>query len=350
MKTLIVIIAMSVKIIIPTNCQAADLSDSGPANELIRLCFEYRDQRKPEVLLRIEQHLLAHPDDSAKTVHSLKVSPATIAMAVKLVDEAPAGAKWKQTLLVWFGFTKPTPELFQLLFRVAFDKRETEATRNEARRQLLANADESSFPIVAEMLGRLDSRRELLEAIDWAIGGKLLAVADLGLSVHDSLHSGIKLDPSAAEQLKVMRENLTRLKQEIVGTGGAKARKAVALREVEKRFWADLFAQKPVPEAEALDKLHNYARLALLERLGLVFGILNGGSGRSAEVRRLAETHIWQEENALVRRYLLDVIVAPMSKDDRIKYLRFAHEREANEGLRAQIGMMLELHERVLPK
>ncbi len=344
MKILVLLAAISSVFVMPADGQVTNHLGAAPGYELGRLCAEYFDRRTPEGLRRIEEYLLGHPDDPAKTLHSLKIRPETIAMAVKLVGEAPAGAKWKQTLLVWFGFAKPTPELFQLLLRVALDKTETEETRVEARHQMMQRADESTFPIVAEMLSRLDNRRELVAAIRWCIGGKHPAIAEIGLNIHDWQHQRVKLDPGETERLKEMRQSLARLKQDLAGAGGAEARKAVALREAEKRLTTIIIGQEPIHEAEAFSKLRDFRRLPLLERLKLVCGMRNGGLGKNPEIRKLAEAQIWQEENVLVRQFLLEVIVAQMHKDDRIKYLRFAHEKELTESLRSAIAMMIELY------
>lgn len=344
MKILILFAAISSVFVMRSDGQVTNRLGSAPGYELGRLCAEYFNRRTPEGMRLIEEYLLAHPDDPAKTVHSLKTRPETIAMAVKLVGEAPAGAKWKQTLLVWFGFAKPTPELFQLLLRVALDPRETEETRVEARHQMMERADATTIPIVAEMLSGLGNRRELFAAIHWCIGGKRPAIAELGLNILDWQPQRLKLGGGEIEQVKELRRSLARLNQELAGAAGAEARKAVALREAEKRLTAIITGQEPIHEAEALAKLRDFQRLPVLDRLKLVCGMRNGGLGKNAEIRKLAEAHIWQEENMLVRQFLLDVIVGPMNKEDRIKYLRAAHEKEPTQSLRSAIAMMIELY------
>lgn len=346
MRTLFIVIGIGFVMSTSGLSQNGEPAGSTGQFELSTLYREYRESRKAETLVKIEQYLLAHLDDPAVLPNfSLKIDPPVIAMAFRLLHDGPPGAQWKCRIISWFRFAKPTQELDHLLRKLALNARETEATRVEARHMLIGRADESTLPVIAELLGQLGGGGELETEIERAINGKNPAVAELAINIYESFHSGGRPQPSMVKHIKGLRTRVETLKQEIAGPKGAEARRAEAVLHAQKQFWNDLHAQAPVSEAEALVKLRNYPHLPVLARLKLAFGMANSSVGTNPEIRKLAGVRIWEEESALIRSRLLMVIVGGMKRDERLEYLQFAHGKETNEQVRNQITLLIETSE-----
>lgn len=345
MKSLIMVIGISTGVCSMGLCQFSESTLDPARLELNALCREFRESGKAEALVKIEKHLLAHPEETAVLLPFSKKDPRVIAMAANLLMGGPTGSRWKESLISWFNLAKPTPEMNHLLRKLALDARETEATRREARHMLIGRADESTLPVIAELLGQLGGGGELATEIERAINVKNPAVAELAINIYESFHSGGRTPAIIVEHIKGLRERVETLKQEIAGPKGAEARKAAAVLHAQRQFWNDLNAQAPVSEAEALEKLRNYPQLPVLERLRLVFGMANSAVGRNPQVRKLADVRIWEEESPLIRSRLLMVIVGGMNRNDRLKYLQFAHGKETNEQIRSQITFLIETSE-----
>ena len=345
MKLLAIVIGICIGTWNLASCEVQKSTLDSSRLELNALCREFRETGKPEALIRIEKHLLAHPEETAGLLPFSKNDPRVIAMAANLLREGPPGARWKEKLISWFNFAKLTPELNHLLRKLALDARETEATRAEARHMLIGRADESTLPVIAELFSQLGGGGELETEIERAINGKSPAVAELAINIYESFHSGGKAPAIIVEHIKGLRARVETLKQEIAGPKGAEARRAAAVLQAQKEFWNDLHAQAPVSEAEALEKLRNYPHLPALARLKLAFGVANSSVGTNPEIRKLAGVRIWEEESALIRSRLLMVIVGGMKRDERLKYLHFAHGKETNEQVRNQITLLIETSE-----